>query len=63
MFSSASKIESLGGMVDVETVIDEGSKFKVRLPLTLAIIQALLVKISDEILHHPNLHQALQHYS
>lgn len=43
------KIESLGGMVDVETKINEGSKFKIRLPLTLAIIQALLVKICEEI--------------
>lgn len=43
-----SKIESLGGHVDVETKIDEGSIFKIKLPLTLAIIQALLVKIQDE---------------
>lgn len=43
-----SKIESLGGHVDVETKIDEGSVFKIKLPLTLAIIQALLVKIQDE---------------
>jgi two-component system chemotaxis sensor kinase CheA len=43
------KIESLGGMVDVETKVNEGSKFKIRLPLTLAIIQALLVKVSGEI--------------
>lgn len=43
------KIEELGGMVDVETKIDEGSRFKIRLPLTLAIIQALLVKVSEEI--------------
>lgn len=43
------KIESLGGMVDVETKINEGSRFKIRLPLTLAIIQALLVKVCEEI--------------
>jgi two-component system chemotaxis sensor kinase CheA len=43
------KIESLGGMVDVETKLGEGSKFKIRLPLTLAIIQALLIKVSEEI--------------
>jgi len=36
-------------MVDVETKINEGSKFKIRLPLTLAIIQALLVNVSEEI--------------
>ncbi len=43
-----SKIESLGGHVDVETKIDEGSVFKIKLPLTLAIIQALMVKMQDE---------------
>ena len=43
-----SKIESLGGHVDVETKIDEGSVFKIKLPLTLAIIQAMLVKVQDE---------------
>lgn len=43
-----SKIESLGGFVDVETKIDEGSVFKIKLPLTLAIIQALMVKVQEE---------------
>ena len=43
-----SKIEALGGHVDVETKIDEGSIFKIKLPLTLAIIQALLVKVQEE---------------
>ncbi|MGI6093287.1 MAG: chemotaxis protein CheA [Negativicutes bacterium] len=43
------KIESLGGMVDVETKINMGSRFKIRLPLTLAIIQALLVNVCEEI--------------
>ncbi|SDP23929.1 chemotaxis protein CheA [Selenomonas ruminantium] len=44
-----SKIESLSGHVDVETKIDEGSVFKIKLPLTLAIIQAMLVKVQEEI--------------
>ena len=43
-----SKIESLSGHVDVETKIDEGSVFKIKLPLTLAIIQAMLVKVQEE---------------
>ena len=43
-----SKIESLSGHVDVETRIDEGSVFKIKLPLTLAIIQAMLVKVQEE---------------
>jgi two-component system chemotaxis sensor kinase CheA len=42
------KIESLGGMVEVESVPGEGSKFIIRLPLTLAIIQALLVVVGEE---------------
>jgi len=42
------KIESLGGFVDVETEYGKGSRFIIRLPLTLAIIQALLVMVGDE---------------
>ncbi|WP_425447457.1 chemotaxis protein CheW [Dethiothermospora halolimnae] len=43
------KIQSIGGNVEVETTRGKGSKFIIRLPLTLSIIQALLIKISDEI--------------
>ena len=43
-----SNIEALGGDVEVKTTLGEGSKFIVRLPLTLAIIQALMVEIEDE---------------
>ena len=42
------KIEQLGGVVEVETEWGKGSKFIIRLPLTLAIIQALLVVIGRE---------------
>ncbi len=42
------KIEALGGNVEIETEKDKGSRFIIRLPLTLAIIQALLVIIGDE---------------
>ncbi|QSQ09907.1 Chemotaxis protein CheA [Koleobacter methoxysyntrophicus] len=42
------KIESLGGTIDIETIQGKGSKFIVRLPLTLAIIQALLVGVGTE---------------
>ena len=44
-----SKIESLSGQVDVETRVNEGSIFKIKLPLTLAIIQAMLVQVQNEI--------------
>ncbi len=43
-----SKITALGGHVEVETEFGKGSKFIVRLPLTLAIIQALMINIADE---------------
>ena len=43
-----SKIEALSGHVDVETHVNEGSIFKIKLPLTLAIIQAMLVQVQEE---------------
>ncbi|MCI8372775.1 MAG: chemotaxis protein CheA [Lachnospiraceae bacterium] len=43
-----SKIETLGGSVEVKSVLGEGSTFIVRLPLTLAIIQALMVELGEE---------------
>ena len=43
-----SNIESLGGDVSVKTKLGEGSTWIIRLPLTLAIIQALMVIIGEE---------------
>lgn len=43
-----SKIESLSGEVEVKTKLGEGSTFIIRLPLTLAIIQALMVEVGGE---------------
>lgn len=43
-----SNIEALGGDVEVKTTLGQGSTFIVRLPLTLAIIQALMVEVRDE---------------
>jgi two-component system chemotaxis sensor kinase CheA len=42
------KIENLGGEIESKTKLGEGSNFIIRLPLTLAIIQALMVIIGDE---------------
>lgn len=42
------KIEALGGTVEVNSTAGKGTKFIIRLPLTLAIIQALLVVTGDE---------------
>ena len=42
------KIEALGGDIEVKSELGKGSKFIIRLPLTLAIIQALMVRLGEE---------------
>ena len=42
------KIETLGGDIEAKTKLGEGSSFIIRLPLTLAIIQSLMVTIGAE---------------
>lgn len=42
------KIEALGGEIEAKTKLGEGSNFIIRLPLTLAIIQSLMVIIGNE---------------
>ncbi len=42
------KIETLGGSIETKTALGEGSNFIIRLPLTLAIIQALMVELGSE---------------
>lgn len=44
-----SKIESINGNIEVESAKDKGTKFIIRIPLTLAIIQALLIRLNNEI--------------
>ncbi len=43
------RIENLSGSVDVRTSPGQGTTFTIRLPLTLAIMSSLLVRIFDEI--------------
>lgn len=43
-----SRIEALNGTVDVRTTLGQGTTFHIRLPLTLAIMPSLLVRIYDE---------------
>ena len=42
------EIENLGGMVSIQSKLGVGTSIELQLPLTLAIIEGLLVKISDE---------------
>ncbi|MBE0427491.1 MAG: chemotaxis protein CheA [Nitrospirae bacterium] len=42
------KLSSLGGFTDIHTKKDEGTTFTLTLPITLAIIKALLVKVGNE---------------
>lgn len=42
------KIEALGGNISAKSVTGEGSTFTISLPLTLAIIQALMVEVGSE---------------
>jgi two-component system chemotaxis sensor kinase CheA len=42
------RIENLNGIVDVRSVLGQGTTFTIRLPLTLAIMSSLLVRIYEE---------------
>lgn len=42
------KMEALAGRLDFETKVGSGSRFILTLPLTLAIIKAMLVKVGNE---------------
>ena len=44
-----SEIKQLGGVLEIDTERGKGSIFRIRLPLTLAINQALLVSTGDDI--------------
>ncbi|RUL47896.1 MULTISPECIES: chemotaxis protein CheW [Lysinibacillus] len=41
-------IEKLNGIIDIDSVIGEGTTFTIKLPLTLAIIRSLLVKFGEQ---------------
>lgn len=41
------KIHSLGGTVEIISVVNQGTTFKINLPLTLSIIDSLLIKVGD----------------
>jgi len=41
-------IEKLNGIIDIDSEINKGASIKLKIPLTLAIIQALLVGVQEE---------------
>ncbi|WP_334078191.1 chemotaxis protein CheA [Paenibacillus sanfengchensis] len=43
-----SHIEKLNGLIEIETAVGQGTCFKIKLPLTLAIIEGLLVKLTGQ---------------
>jgi two-component system chemotaxis sensor kinase CheA len=46
-------IEKLNGIIEVDSVTGKGSTFKLKIPLTLAIIQALLVSSQEDLFAVP----------
>jgi two-component system chemotaxis sensor kinase CheA len=46
-------IKKLNGLIEVKTELGKGSEFILKLPLTLAIIQSLLVEVEEEIYSIP----------
>ncbi|PYE51214.1 histidine kinase [Paenibacillus barcinonensis] len=48
-----SQIGRLNGIIDIDTQVGVGTTFTIRLPLTLAIIKGLLVKVSGRVLILP----------
>jgi two-component system, chemotaxis family, sensor kinase CheA len=46
-------IEDLRGSVEIQSEIGQGSTFRVKLPLTLAIIDGMMVKVGSEVLTIP----------
>jgi chemosensory pili system protein ChpA (sensor histidine kinase/response regulator) len=45
----ANEIKKLGGALHMETKLGQGSRFTIRLPLTLAISHALILRANDEL--------------
>ncbi|WP_367884977.1 hypothetical protein [Thermococcus sp. JCM 11816] len=42
-------IKALNGSISVKTEVGKGTTFILKLPISMAIIQALLIKVMDEI--------------
>jgi two-component system chemotaxis sensor kinase CheA len=50
------RVRALGGAMDIRSVPGQGTTMILRLPLTLAIVRALLVRVSDEVYAIPLAH-------
>ena len=48
-----SQIEQINGTVELDTVIGQGTKFFIKLPLTLAIIRSLMVSLGEQVFAFP----------
>lgn len=48
-----SKITQLGGTIDMKSQPNQGTQFLIKLPLTLSIIQALMVRVGQEVFAIP----------
>jgi two-component system chemotaxis sensor kinase CheA len=42
------KIQKLNGRIEIESVVGQGTQFTIYLPLTLAILPVLVVKVADQ---------------
>ncbi len=47
-----SNIEQIGGTVDLKSVPGAGTTFTIKIPLTLAIVSALIVEVGRRALRH-----------
>lgn len=47
------KLEDLNGVLELESKVNEGSKVTIKLPLTLAILPALMIRIGKEVFAIP----------
>jgi two-component system, chemotaxis family, sensor kinase CheA len=52
----ATRVRALGGLLSLETIDGVGTVFTMRLPTTLAIMRALLVRVADDIYAIPGAH-------
>jgi two-component system chemotaxis sensor kinase CheA len=43
----SNNIEKIGGVVNVDSIVDEGTTLTIRIPLTLAIIDGMNIRVSD----------------